>query len=68
MLTVVRRYAKKLQPHQIPLSIKAMEVKKKQILTKIQHCLRKNKFEMVSDYIGSRSILTHRGIMVWQKE
>ena len=54
MLTVVRRYAKKLQPHQIPLSIKAMEVKKEKILTKSQHCLRKSKFEIEIDYTSSR--------------
>ena len=59
MLIVIRRYGKKLQPHQIPLWIKFLEVKREQFLTKSQHCLRRGKFEIV--YIGSRSILTHKG-------
>ena len=65
MLIVIRRYGKKLEPHQIPLSIKSMEVKKEQVLTKRQHCLRRGKFEIEIDYTGSRSILTHKGLMVW---
>ena len=45
-----------------------MEVKKEQFLTKCQHFLRKSKFESEIDYIGSRSILNHKGVMVWQQE
>ena len=46
MLIVVRIYAKKLNPHEIPLSIKSMEVKKEQVLTKSQHCLRRESLKL----------------------
>ena len=45
-----------------------MEVNKEQVLTKSQRFLRKKKFEIEIDYTCSRSTLTHKGAMVWQKE
>ena len=64
MLIVATRYSKKVQTHQITLSIKALEVKKEQVLTTSQHCLRRGKFENEIDYTSSRSILTHKRVMV----